>query len=190
MINKILKGCFNGENLENSNSSIKQSKDNSNKINKVTDIKKLISKTNIDNSIIKPTEIDNIEITIEEYNKRNELTLYKIAEYLLSNESYIGILFDSLKHEVKIIDSDEFFKLLSELNIELDAIDKYCILLKLGNSDNEGFIDIEKLKDEMSNYGIIEKSSETVNNNYKKYTNNYKKSDTIKESENSKDYKI
>lgn len=115
---------------------------------------------------------EDIEISIGEFNNRNEKILYKIAEYLLIHKTYVSALLPQAKDQ-RYISSNQFFEILAHLNLKLDTLDQYCILMKLGDDDHDN-IDVEKLKEEMTNYGVIEGTPESVRNNEnKKFTNKY-----------------
>lgn len=108
-------------------------------------------------------EKDDIEISVNEFNTRNEKVLYTIADYLLKNKLFVSNLFS--KDSQIQISSHSFFDLLSKINIKLDTLDQLCLLIKLGDGESEGdFININKLKEEMTNYGIIEGTPYSVTN--------------------------
>ena len=144
---------------------------------------------------INKKELEDFEISLEDFKKRNEKIFYSIAKYLISNKRKVSDLFDYIENnnmnedEKVIIEkpqggvlirSEEFFSILESMDIDFDMEDQYCIILKLSSEEAEysggSYIEIDKLKDEMMNYGVFDESEdlESINNqNNKKYTNNF-----------------
>jgi len=105
-----------------------------------------------------------IEITKEQFSQRVDVILLKIADFLISKKSTVKQLLHSkiYYHEVKDKDFYEavllkdFLDILSISGIKLDLTDIYCIFTKLKFSDEYETIDLQKLIDEMQNFGVFE----------------------------------
>lgn len=160
---------------------------NSNNINKIKKNKSISHNNN--------NEEDDLEISISEFNSRNEKLLYKLAEFLLLNKKKVDDLFVTINTESLIknkdnglflIKTEEFFNILENLSISMDTIDQYCLLMKLANerdlennNNNEddmgNYIDTNKLKDEMTNYGVFddENLESVINLDNKKFSNKF-----------------
>lgn len=132
---------------------------------------------------------EDLEISMGQFEKVNETVLIKIAQYLLSNKIKVDNLLKMIKQDDEksiIIKGTEtymktevFFSLLSEIGINLDETEQYCVLIKLAVEDSEinevDYVSINKLKIEMTNYGVFDNAPEdsTKNNNSKKFKNNF-----------------
>ena len=131
---------------------------------------------------------DEFEISIKEFTKTNEKILEQIAEYMIKNKTSISKVFGNEKQT----QAESFLKIIEEvLNLKLEINQQYCILLLL-SEDDEDSISLQKLIDEMTNYGVFEQNVESVKNQHKQYTNkffvneeNQKNKDIIHEKEES-----
>jgi hypothetical protein len=144
---------------------------------------------------------EDLEISISEFNDRNEKVFYRIAQYLFQNKIKVSQMFENLlnnstikvvnsntnSHNQKyIVETEAFFSTLEKIGISLDTIDQYCILMKLSyEDDSEGkavdsefqgnYIDIQMLKEEMTNYGVFDDITmeSVINLDNKKFTNKF-----------------
>jgi hypothetical protein len=86
-----------------------------------------------------------------------------LAEYLLNSNQKVRDVFRDVITIQMIMDENfeaiplkDFISILQQINITLDTIDIYCIFTKLKYSDEYEAIDLNKLIEEMFNYGIFD----------------------------------
>jgi len=127
----------------------------------------------IDKSKSRDEEGNLIEITTEQLSQKAELIIIKIADHLFSQKLTVRRLFKSIifSHQVN---SEEFYEaiplknfldVLKQINFKYDLTDVYCIFTKLKYNDEYETIDLNKLIDEMENYGIFEKTDNILGTN-------------------------
>jgi hypothetical protein len=92
--------------------------------------------------------------------------LSTLAEYFLNTKKKVREVFREhitthtiMDENFEVIPLKEFINTLSTVKIVLDTIDIYCIFTKLKYSDEYEAIDLNKLIEEMCNYGIFDENT-------------------------------
>jgi hypothetical protein len=118
----------------------------------------------LDNNNNEQEDEEEVVITIEQFNEKVDKILSSFAEHLLSSKSKVKDVFrDVINNQltedpIEAILLKDFINILQKAGINLDTIDIYCIFTKLKFSDDFEAIDLNKLIEEMCNYGIFDET--------------------------------
>lgn len=112
----------------------------------------------------KEEDDEEVVLTMKEFDQKVDRILSKLADILLQNKSTVRNFFKSVMaiHSVNRDETYEAIPLVELINsvkdkgLTVDTIDIYCIYTKLKYSDEFEMIDVNKLIEEMLNYGIFE----------------------------------
>ena len=112
----------------------------------------------------KEEDDEEVVLTMKEFDQKVDRILSKLADILLQNKSTVRNFFKSVMaiHSVNREETYEAIPLVELINsikdrgLTVDTIDIYCIYTKLKYSDEFEMIDVNKLIEEMLNYGIFE----------------------------------
>jgi len=112
----------------------------------------------------KEEDDEEVVLTMKEFDQKVDRILSKLADILLQNKSTVRNFFKSVMaiHSVnreetyEVIPLVELINIVKDRGLTVDTIDIYCIYTKLKYSDEFEMIDVNKLIEEMLNYGIFE----------------------------------
>jgi hypothetical protein len=112
----------------------------------------------------KEEDDEEVVLTMKEFDQKVDRMISKLADVLLENKSTVRSFFKSVIaiHSVNREETYEAIPLVELINavrdrgLSVDTIDIYCIYTKLKYSDEFEMIDVNKLVEEMLNYGIFE----------------------------------
>ncbi len=124
-------------------------------------------KSHLTNTERKSEEIE-IEITNEQFLQRVEVFLMNIADHLIKTNQTVRKLFGEKIYYHKLREKEyyeaitlkHFLEILAKNGIKWEDTDVYCIFTKLKFSDQWETIDLQKLLDEMQNFGVFEETND------------------------------